>query len=100
MSQYEAAHDREQAEAAIERCVDILRAIGPGCIVCVMTEKGRVFRRISAHDAVTQTELMALTARQMNANLTDLAMAMSQVVDERNPEGHLDDHNLEEDIGP
>lgn len=102
MPKYDEAHDREQVDAALLECIGILRRMGGGCIVCVMSHSGRVFRRISACDAKVQTELMALTARQLNANLTDLAMASAEIVDLQNPPGYLDDkgRDSEEDIGP
>ena len=99
MNDYDEAHDREQTDAALLDAIDILRRIGPGCVVCVMSRSGRVFRRISAADASTQAELMHLTARQMEANLAQMAMQAAEMVDSVNPPGYLDDirQRLEED---
>ena len=99
VNQYDEAHDREQASAGLLEAINILRRLGPGCVVCVMTSKGRVYRQISASNATVQTELMALTARKLNENLTTLAMEAAKVVDEHNPPGYLDDirRALEED---
>lgn len=91
VNEYDKAHDREQASAGLLEAITILRRLGPGCVVCVMTTKGRVYRQISASDAKVQTELMALTARQMNTNLATMAMEAARVVDEHNPPGFLDD---------
>lgn len=99
MGNYDEAHDREQAAAGLRDAIAILRRLGPGCVVCLMTAQGRVYRQISASDATVQTELMALTARQMNGNLATMAMEAAKVVDEHNPPGYLDDirRALEED---
>lgn len=99
MNKYDEAHDREQTDAALLHAIDILRRIGPGCVVCVMSRSGRVFRRISATDAMTQAELMHLTARKMNENLAQMAMNAAEIVDSANPPGYLDDirQRLEED---
>ena len=99
MGDYNEAHDREQTDAALLEAIAILRRIGPGCVVCVMSNSGRVFRRISAADAMTQAELMHLTARQMHANLAQMAMNAAEIVDSANPPGYLDDirNRLEED---
>ena len=99
MNDYDEAHDREQTDAALLDAIRILRRIGPGCVVCVMSRTGRVFRRISATDATTQAELMHLTARKMNENIAQMAMNMADIVDAANPPGFLDDirERMEED---
>lgn len=97
MGAYEDAHEREQAEAALESCVRQLRRFGQGCLVVVMTKRGRIFRRISAPTGMVQAEIMQVTARRLNDNLGDLAMSAAEIVDSGHGPGYLDDLMLDED---
>lgn len=99
MSEYDKAHELEQAEAALAECVRSLRRLGVACVAAVMTERGHVYRQMSAPNGVAQVQLMHVLSTKFNLELGSLAISAAEMVDEDNSPTYLDEHRKRIDEG-
>lgn len=92
MDAYSDAHEREQAEAALNESVTKLRRLGCACMVAVMTDRGHVYRQMSAPTGAKQVHLMHIISTKINLELGQLAASAADLVDADNGPTYLDDH--------
>ena len=96
MDDFSHAHEREQAEAALQECCRILRRIGISALCAVGTKRGHVYRLISAPNGSEQTHIMLTLSTKLNLELGELATLAAECVDEKNSNDFID--KIREDL--
>jgi hypothetical protein len=91
MENFSHAHEREQAEAALNECCRILRRIGVSALCAVGTERGHVYRLMSAPNGSEQTHLMLTISTKLNLELGEMATLAAECVDEQNGPNFIDE---------
>ena len=91
MDNFSHAHEREQAEAALSECCRILRRVGISALCAVGTDRGHVYRLMSAPNGSEQTHLMLTISTKLNLELGEMASLAAEVVDEQNSPDFIDE---------
>lgn len=91
MDDFSLAHEREQAEAALNECCKILRRVGVSAICAVGTKRGHTYRLMSAPNGVTQTHLMSTISTKLNLELAEMASLAAEWVDAENKPNFIEE---------